>query len=273
MLHYAALAAEMHLRLNEVLASRYLRAGWKLGLARKPAWVDANASPSFANPQPAPETEMMRALRHLDEKSFQPRVVLDIGAGKGYWSILAGGYFKEAKFYLLEPLTENEPDLRRLSAQDPRQHYILTAVGEEPGDRTIHVASDPDSSTMLLFPGDDDGRLRPLSVTTVDRLLEEGRIERPDLVKIDVQGMELQVLRGSRKLFDHTEVFIIEVNLFVFMPGCPRVHEIIQFMADRGYYLFDLAGSLRRPFEDDLGQFDLVMVSARSPLIASSRWV
>ena len=63
------------------------------------------------------------------------------------------------------------------------------------------------------------------------------------------------------------------MNLFVFMPGCPRVHEIIQFMADRGYYLFDLAGSLRRPFEDDLGQLDLVMVSARSPLIASSRWV
>jgi hypothetical protein len=112
-----------------------------------------------------------------------------------------------------------------------------------------------------------------LSVTTVDRLLGEGRIELPDLVKIDVQGMELQVLHGSSRLFDHTEVFVIEVNLFVFMPGCPRVHEIVQFMADRGYYLFDLAGSLRRPFENDLGQLDLVMVSGKSPLIASSRWV
>lgn len=260
------LASQTRLRLNEVLASRYLRAGWKMGLARKPAWVDGE-------PEPVRETEMMRALRHLHEKNFRPRVVLDIGAGKGYWSILAGGYFKDAKFYLLEPLTENEPDLRSLCERDARQHYIPIAVGQEPGERRIHVASDPDSSTMLLFPGGDDGRLRPLSITTVDRLLEEGRIEAPDLVKIDVQGMELQVLQGSTRLFDHTEVFVIEVNLFAFMPGCPRVHEIVQFMAARGYTLFDLAGSLRRPFEDDLGQLDLVMVSARSPLIASSRWV
>jgi FkbM family methyltransferase len=268
-LHYAELASRMRLRLNEMVESRYLRAGWKLGLTRKPAWL-GNDEPAPAAPV---ETEMMRALRHLSEKKFQPRVVLDVGAGKGYWSILAGGYFKDAKFYLLDPLTENEPDLRRLCEQDPRQHYILTGVGEEPGERKIHVAADPDSSTMLLFPGDDDGRLRSLSVTTVDRLLEAGRIERPDLVKIDVQGMELQVLRGSTQLFDHTEVFVIEVNLFVFMPGCPRVHEIVQWMADRGYYLFDLAGSLRRPFEDDLGQLDLVMVSQKSPLISSNRWV
>ncbi len=40
-LQHAAHAAEMRLRLNELLASRYLRAGWKLGFARKPAWVDA----------------------------------------------------------------------------------------------------------------------------------------------------------------------------------------------------------------------------------------
>jgi FkbM family methyltransferase len=273
-LHYAELASHMRLRLNEMLGSRYLRAGWKLGLAKRPAWVGMNGEPApAALVETRPETEMMRALRHLNEKKLQPRAVLDIGAGKGYWSILAGGYFKEAKFYLLDPLTENEPDLRRLCEEDSRQHYILTGVGEEPGDRKIHVAADPDSSTMLLFPGDDDGRLRTLSVTTVDRLLEEGRIEPPDLVKIDVQGMELQVLRGSQKLFEHTAVFIIEVNLYVFMPGCPRVHEIVQFMADRGYTLFDLAGSLRRPFEDDLGQLDLVLVAEKSPLIASSRWV
>ena len=265
-LHTADLASRTRLRLDEVLASPYLRAGWKIGLAKKPSWLDGE-------PEPVRETEMMRALRHLDEKNFRPRVVLDIGAGKGYWSILAGGYFKDAKFYLLEPLAENERDLRSLCDRDPRQHYIPAAVGQESGERPIHVASDPDSSTMLLFPGDDDGRLRPLSITTVDRLLEEGRIEAPDLVKIDVQGMELQVLQGSTRLFDHTEVFVIEVNLFAFMPGCPRVHEIVQFMAGRGYTLFDLAGSLRRPFEDDLGQLDLVMVSAKSPLIASSRWV
>ena len=84
--------------------------------------------------------------------------------------------------------------------------------------------------------------------------------------------MELEVLQGACRSFGKTDVFIVEVNLFTFMPECPRVHEIIGFFADRDYYLFDLAGSLRRPYEDDLGQLDLVMVRKGSPLIASNRW-
>jgi len=36
--------------------------------------------------------------------------------------------------------------------------------------------------------------------------------------------------------------------------------------------VFDLAGALRRPYEDDLGQLDIVFVSARSPLMGSIRW-
>jgi len=215
---------------------------------------------------------MMRALRHLAEKQFQPTAILDVGAGKGYWSVLASSYFPQAQFHLLEPLAENEHALAMVAASNLQLHYTLVAAGNESGERTIQVAPEVDSSTMLFFPEADPALQRQVPIATIDELIDQNRIPLPDLVKIDVQCMELEVLKGAQRLFDHTEVFVIEVNLYEFLPNCPRVHEVMRYLEDRGYHLYDLAGSLRRPFEDDLGQLDLVMVSDKSFLTASKRW-
>lgn len=216
--------------------------------------------------------EMDKAWRHLAEKNFQPEVVLDIGAAKGFWSLRAAEYFKKADFFMIDPLQESRSNLQEI-CKNPRFHYLLTAVGNVPGTLVMNVFPDCDGSTLLSFPGEDPGMQRSVPVATVDQLLSDNRIKPPELVKIDVQGFELKVLEGGQKLFQTAEVFIIEVNLFRFMPECPLVHEVVSYMAGRGFFLFDLAGSLRRPYENDLGQLDLVFVSAKSSMVKSNRWI
>jgi hypothetical protein len=73
-------------------------------------------------------------------------------------------------------------------------------------------------------------------------------------------------------MFETAEAFIVEVNMFRFMEKCPRTDEVVNYFSQRNFRLFDVAGMLRRPFENDLGQMDLVFVSDRSPLSASTRW-
>ena len=216
---------------------------------------------------------MQDALRHLsDDKGFRPRVVLDVGAAKGYWSRQAARIFPDAAFFLFDPLKESEPSLKALCAGNARFHYFVMALGREPGTRRLNVARDPEASSLLEFPGQDQSAQREVPVETVDHLLSAGRIPKPDLVKLDVQGFELEVLAGGTALFGGGCVFVVEVNLFDFMPRCPLVHEVIGYFADRGYRLFDLAGLLRRPFQNDLGQMDLVFAPVDSPLVAESRW-
>jgi len=217
---------------------------------------------------------MDKCLRHLVEKEFKPQVILDVGAAKGFWSRGAGRLFTEAEFFMIDPLIESEEQLRSMCETDSRFRYILTAVGGEPGNKIMNVTPDHDGSTLLrYYVGGDPSRQRKIAVTTIDQLLSEGKIKPPHLVKIDVQGFELNVLEGGQKMFDTAEIFIIEANLFKFMPECPRLHEVIAFMADREFFLFDLAGSMRRPFENDLAQLDLVFASAKSPMVSNNTWM
>lgn len=215
---------------------------------------------------------MKRAISHLLRRGFRPKVVLDIGAAKGYWSLVCGQFFAEALFFLIDPLTESEPFLRQACDADPRFHYLLTAVGSEPGEALMNIAGDCEGSSLCHWEGVGPSQQRRVPVTTVDHLLSAGRIQAPDLVKIDVQGYELRVLQGALQMLRHAEVLIVEVNLYEFAGGYARVHEVIRFLADRQFYMFDLAGALRRPYEDDLGELDIVFVSARSPLMSSNRW-
>jgi len=274
-------------RVDSLSSSRLLRALWTTRWAKRPDWVDHPTAPpsrpfdlsalpdAVACSPPAPPTPanpMHDAVRHLQAKGLAPRVILDVGAAQGCWTNFASTCFPDAEFFMIDPLTENQAALESLCLHNPRFHYLLLGAGRESRSLTMNVTPDLDGSSLCEFPNPDARRQRQIQVEPIDRLLNDARIQPPDLVKIDVQGWELEVLAGGQRLFDTAHVFILEVNLFKFTPDCPLVHEVVAYMASKNYRVFDLAGTLRRPFEDDLGQMDLVFVSNSSPLVASNRW-
>lgn len=215
---------------------------------------------------------MHRALAHLAAKGFRPKAVADIGAAKGYWSLGAGTLFTEAAFYMFDPLKESESALKDAADRHQRYHYFLCALGDQPGTHTINKTSDCDGSSLLDYYEDNGTPTEQIRVETLDGMVADGKMPSPDLVKIDVQGFEMKVIDGGEQALRAAEVVIIEANMFRFMPECPLAHEVMARMAGLGFQLFDLAGELRRPFENDLGQLDLVLVRSDSPLVGSSRW-
>jgi hypothetical protein len=87
-----------------------------------------------------------------------------------------------------------------------------------------------------------------------------------------VQGYELEVLRGATETLRACEAVMSEVSLFRYTPDTPLADEVIGFLRDRGFVLYDVAGVLRRPLDDALGQMDLVFVKEDHPLRKSSAW-
>lgn len=257
-LAWAKRSDKMTRRVEDLIHAWPLRLAWGLRVKRPPDWIWKWGHPEPINVETDngeleldSDVQMQDALSHLKAKGFTPRIVLDIGAAKGYWSEkVQYHYYYDAQYYMIDPQPESEQRLATLAKRSGKFHYLLTAVGAAAGPAT---------------------RGGP-AVETIDGLIEQGKLPPPDLVKIDAHGAELEVLRGGGRMLESATVVIVPVKLFQFTPETALADQVITFMAEKGFRVFDIAGILRRPYQDDLAQIHVVFVKNGSDLVSSNRW-
>jgi FkbM family methyltransferase len=234
--------------------------------------VDSVARPGRPN---RPIGNVNTFLEDIKARNFQPTFILDIGANRGYWSRRAKEIFPEAAFLLIEPQAEMRQDLDTLCAKHPDIQWVEVGVGAQAGVLTQTIWEDLVGSSFLPAQRESflkSGKQRQVQIITLDHLLQSRELKAPDLVKIDVQGFELEVLRGAETLFGKTEVFILETSLYRFMEGQPLLREVIAFMGDRGYEVYDITEYLRRPLDGALGQIDIAFAKQDGSLRHSHQW-
>lgn len=202
---------------------------------------------------------MAGALRQLTALGFHPRTIIDVGAASQTAELYEE--YPKADILLIEPLREFEPSLRQI-CEKYRAQYLLAAAGERPGTATLNVHPDRFGSSLLKETEGPsvDGEPRQVPVITIDDACAERSLKGPYLVKVDVQGAELQVLAGARQTLLNTEVVVLEVSLFGLMIDGPQCFEVISQMKSYGFVVYDIYGFTYRPFDGALAQVDLVFV-------------
>ncbi len=218
----------------------------------------------------SPVKDMKSFFEDLRNRGFKPETVLDVGANLGDWSRLAKKTFPKANFFLIEPQIEMKIPLENFCQEFPGSQCFFAGAADSPGVLALTIWDDLAGSSFL--PKEDDslkekGKQRCVPVITIDQLVLDRKIPIPQFVKLDVQGFEIKVLKGADQLFGITEVFVLEVSLFVFS-GHSLFHEVIRFMSDRGYFVYDFVGFMRRPYDQALGQVDVAFVKHDSFLRA-----
>ena len=189
---------------------------------------------------------------------------------------MALSVYPEAGVVLIEPQDEMEGPLRSLCAEQPACRYVKAGAARAEGELVQTIWEDLAGSSFL--PATDEkllatGWQRRTRVTTIDNILAMYPEFRPELAKFDIQGFELEALTGGTKLFGITEVFIIETCLYSFVDNQPITREVILFMADRNYEIYDITEFLRRPFDGALGAVDIAFVKRDGFLGCSNLWV
>lgn len=175
--------------------------------------------------------------------------VLDIGANVGFYSLIASKLAgPEGRVVAFEP---SERERRRLAAhlRLNRARNVTVrahALGERDEIATLHVVDESDSGCNSFRPGN----VGPTTATVVDvkRLDDCIPSGRPvDVVKLDVEGAELAVLRGGERLFRQARpVLLCEIEEIRIAPWGYRGRDIIDLMAGWNYeWLAITEGGLR----------------------------
>jgi len=151
-------------------------------------------------------------LNYVEKNS----VIVDIGANYGYYSLLASSVNKEGKTYAVEPVKENFEILNKNILEnkfDQIKTYNL-AISNFSGEKEFNVTEASDSSGFYNHPNTKTFEKRLIKTETIDNLFEKEKI---DIIKIDVEGDEINVLEGMKKTIENNP----EIKIFFeFNPSC-----------------------------------------------------
>lgn len=199
---------------------------------------------------------MWGSLRNL-AKWFTPGGIIDIGANVGAWATEASRIF-HCPIHMIEAQPSLEEALRATGFP-----YTMCLLGPENRAATSFYVAGTGSSVMPEVTGFLEEQIS-LPMRRLDDLNLE--LSGPLLMKLDVQGYELEVLGGAVETLKQTEVILSEVSLLEYNEGQPLMHEVIGFMAKLDFLPYDICGGLRRSSDCALFQTDMIFARRDSSL-------
>jgi FkbM family methyltransferase len=172
------------------------------------------------------------------------RTVLDVGANRGQFSLLARCLYPAATIYAFEPLQRPAEQFRALFANRANVHLFQVGIDEAPGDAKMFVASDHHASSSILkahkqseiFGSRETGE-ETVRVGRLNDFLALDCVHPPCLLKIDVQGYELQVINGCREVLPFVDYLYVECSYVELYARQALAHEIVSRLREFGFAL------------------------------------
>lgn len=226
--------------MNQRLYSRVrlakTRAGKLSRLARHPAYWPALRQGVAASVE-----------HHHVPFSDDIQTVLDVGASRGQFALFAAQRFPQARVISFEPLPGARATLGDVLGG--RVEVRPVAVGAVAGTAELNVSAQDDSSSLLPigrrqmteFPGTERASTLEVPVVTLDEELSAD-LPGPRLLKIDVQGLELDVLRGAGASLGLVDEAFIECSFVELYDGQAFADEVVEFLLGHGLRLAGVYG-------------------------------
>lgn len=196
-------------------------------------------------------TQTPFGLHVLQTLGFRPKGILDIGAFEGAFARTARHFFAQSPILMLEAQPGKEVQLKAIAAQLPDVDYRIVLLGTETRADVAfhHVNAAINSSGSSLYeeqtryPRDTIS----LPMRRLDDVLAEMAGREFDLLKVDVQGAEIDVLRGGVRTLAGIVAIVIELSLLEYNKGAPLIGEVMRWLAEQGFALFDVFPVSRIP--------------------------
>lgn len=189
----------------------------------------------------------------LKKFQFHPKHIVDIGANHGTWTREALKHFPNAYYTLLEPQHWLQDSLKDILESNSKVQFYPFGAGEKKGSFQFTIVDRDDSCSFKYT--EEEAKAKgykqlEIPVVTLNDLLSNSKLPTPDIIKIDAEGLDIEVLKGASDFFGETEIFMVEAGI-VNKSFNNSFLKVINFMDENGYRLFEIT-DLNRPYEQQV---------------------
>lgn len=186
---------------------------------------------------------VMAAIEHdiLFKKDI--KTLVDIGANRGQFSLAALSDF--IKIYAFEPLPKPSRIFMEIFKNNTNVKFFEYAIGDFNGEVEMHVSQKDDSSSILEiaslqtehFPGTEEVGLQKINVAPLKNFISPEEILSPSMIKLDVQGFELEALKGCFEFFEYFDYIYCECSFIKLYKDQSLASDIITYLKSYDYHI------------------------------------
>lgn len=188
-----------------------------------------------------PFTHEQSQLR-LKAVGFTPRVIYDIGAFHGDWTKSARKVFPTADYFLFEANADNATKLKETG-----EKFFNVVLGSQDGaTKEFFVPKYAVATGASLYRENtvhyqnENLRVVPVKTRRLGVFAAEQGLPKPDLIKLDVQGAELEVLAGADDLLATTGAIVAELSFLSYNQSAPLIADVIAGLDKLGFKSVDI---------------------------------
>jgi FkbM family methyltransferase len=227
-------------------------------------WIPDSFKQEFKIKLGAPH--MYWSIANLQKNGLDAKQMIDVGAYKGEWTHDVLKIFPQGKYLMIEANPERDKDLSAFvkGHKNPNLQYEIALLASKPGEnKTFHVMDT--ASSVLDEHKDTTADKVQLTTHTLDEIAQKNGFNNVSLVKLDVQGYEVEILKGGTGVLQQAEAILMEVSLLDIHKNVPLLREVLNFMYEYQFVAYDICSvAARRPMDRALWQTDVLFVKENS---------
>ena len=218
----------------------------------------------FLNKNQVTNTEIVLSL--LADK-INPEYILDIGCGHGEWFLKCYNFFPNSKYLLFDGNKNNENSLSLLKKKYYNISYKICLLSDKI--KELKFFNMGYGSSVYEEKTNFSRETELITSSTLEIELSRFNFNSSNnLIKLDVQGSEIDILKGLEKKISFFEIIILETSVKEYNKGSPLFIDVVNYMNKLDYTLYDLYDLKRLGnYGSFLVQFDAIFVKKNSSLL------
>lgn len=196
------------------------------------------------------------------KKYFYPESILDIGANVGQFYNEAKNIFPKSYYYLIEGNNNCESALKSLNVK-----YLICLLSDSEKEVDFYIRKHEPVCTgnsiyreNTPFYDDDQIIIEKRQTKKLSDILNDQTF---DLIKLDVQGSEIDIINGGIEIFKRSKGVLMEVSLVEYNKNSPTINFVYEYMENLGFSPVDIINNINHPITHELIQQDVLFLNRK----------